>query len=125
MKSISTYAAYLKQNGKPLSETNPGSHEIALTGRNALFALDILKTDHEIILGGDILSEEDNQLVYAYQLWGQEYHDLSWYFTSNENESKEINAKRSNDLAVESVINACKVAETLRKECYIVLIIDS
>jgi len=60
MKSISTYLDFLKEKGRPLSEINPGSDEVALTVIDALQALELLRDNQTAILGGDILSEENN-----------------------------------------------------------------
>jgi hypothetical protein len=122
MKSASNYLNFLKEKGKPLSEINPGSDEIALTVEDALKALELIKDSKEIILGGDILSEENNELIYAYQFWGEEYHCLNWYCNKANNESEESYLKRSYITAEESIINANKTACKLRKKCYIVFI---
>jgi len=124
MKSISTYIDFLKEKGKPLSEINPGSDEIALTVSDALQALELLRDSRAVILGGDILSEENNELTYAYQLWGDEYQYLNWYCDKNDNESKEDYLQRSYVLAREGIANASKTAEKLKKKCYIVLVTE-
>jgi len=123
MKSISIYLDFLREKGKPLSEINPGSDEIALTVDNALQALELLKDSRVAILGGDILSEENNELIYAYQLWGEEYHCLNWYCDRIENESGEDYLKRSYEIAKASIINANKIAERLKHKCLIVFVI--
>jgi hypothetical protein len=124
MKSVSIYLDFLKEKGKPLSEINPGSDEIALTVEDALKALELIKNSEEIILGGDILSEENNELIYAYQLWGEEYIYLNWCCDRANDESKEAYLKRSYDIAEESIINANKTAEKLKKKCYIVFVTE-
>ncbi|MDO8897044.1 MAG: Imm40 family immunity protein [Bacteroidales bacterium] len=124
MKSISLYLDFLKEKGKPLSEINPGSDEIALTVRDALHALDLLKVSQIAILGGDVLSGESNELIYAYQVWGEEYLYLNWYCDKAVNENKADYLQRSYLLAREGIIKANKTAEKLRKECYIVLVIE-
>jgi hypothetical protein len=122
MKSISDYLDFLKEKGRPLSEINPGSSEIALTVSDALQALELLKDSQTIILGGDILSEEDNELIYAYQLWGQEYHVLNWYLPTEDYEEKDY--LKSYDLAREGITSANKVAEKFKKKCYIVFVTE-
>lgn len=124
MKSISTYIDFLKEKGKPLSEINPGSDEIALTVSDALQALELLRDSQAVILGGDILSEENNELTYAYQLWGDEYQYLNWYCDKKDNESREDYLQRSYVLAREGIANAHKTAEKLKKKCYIVLVTE-
>lgn len=124
MKSISIYRDFLKEKGKPLSEINPGSDEIALTVEDALQALELIKDSEEIILGGDILSEDNNELIYAYQLWGEEYHVLNWCCDRTSNESKEAYLKRCYDIAKESITNANKIAGKLKSKCYIVFVTE-
>ncbi len=124
MKSVSTYLDFLKEKGRPLSEINPGSDEIALVLEDAIRALELIKESAEIIVGGDILSEENNELIYAYQLWGEEYHYLNWCCDRGNNESKESYLKRSYDVAKESIANANKAAEKLKKKCYIVFVTE-
>ena len=124
MKSIFNYLNFLKQKGKPLSEINPGSDEIALTVEDALQALELIKDSGEIILGGDILSEDNSELIYAYQLWGEEYHFLNWYCDRTSNEGKEAYLRRSYDMAKESINKANETAEKLKKKCYIVFVTE-
>jgi len=124
MRSISTYLNFLTEKGRVLSEINPGSDEIALTIEDALQALELIRNSEEIILGGDILSEDNNELIYAYQLWGEQYHVLNWCCDRTSNESKEAYLKRSYDIAKESITNANKIAEKLKRKCYIVFVTE-
>jgi len=124
MKSISTYLDFLKEKGRPLSEINPGSDEVALTVIDALQALELLRDNQTAILGGDILSEENNELIYAYQLWGEEYQYLNWFCDKNDNENKADYLQRSYVLAREGIANANKTAEQLKKKCYIVFVTE-
>lgn len=125
MKNISNYLNFLKEKGRPLSEINPGSDEIALTVSDALQALELLKDSQTAILGADILSEDENgKLAYAIHLWGYDYHYLNWYCDRNDNESKEAYLKRSCDIAKESITNANKIAEKLKRKCYIVFVTE-
>ncbi len=117
------YLNYLKKNGIPLSEINIGSNEIALDVIDALKALDIFRNTNIIILGGDILSEEDNQLIYAYQYWGDKYQFLNWYCEVNQNECIEEYQNRSIDLANKNILIASKIAKKLKKKCFIVFVI--
>lgn len=124
MRNISNYLDFLKEKGKPLSQINPGSDEIALTINDAIQALELLVDTQIIILGGDILSEENNELVYAYQLWGEEYQYLNWYCDKKDNESEADYLQRSYVLAREGIANASKTAEKLKKKCYIVFVTE-
>jgi hypothetical protein len=123
MKKIS-YLDFFREKGRPLLEINPGSDEIALTTDDALQALDLLDGNQISILGGDILSEkEDGSLIYAYQLWGSEYHYLNWYCDKSNSENQEDYAKRSYIIAKENIKTANDIAKRLGKKCYIVIVI--
>lgn len=123
MKNESIYLDFLQKKGRPLAEINPGSDEIALTVADALEALELLKDSQIAILGGDILSEENGELIYAIHLWGYDYHYLSWYCDRGENESEKDYIIRSYNTAKDSIINASKIAEQFNKKCFIVFVI--
>ncbi len=122
MTDIIFYLDFLKKNGRPLCETYIGSDEIALTAENALQALELIKDSQILIIGGDVLSEDNNKLIYAHQLWGQEYHVLNWYLDTEDLKRKDF--LKSYHIAKEGIINANKIANKLKKNCYIVLIIE-
>lgn len=123
MSSISEYINFIGKKGRALSEINPGSDEVALTVDDALLALELLRNGQTIILGGDILSEENNGLTYAYQLWGEEYIYLNWYCDKINNESEGEYLQRSYEVAKTGISNANEVAEQLEKKCLIVFVI--
>lgn len=126
MREISIYFNFLREKGRPLLEMNVGSDEIALEPDDALQAVDLLKEIQIAVLGGDILSEEENgKLIYAYQLWGdgQEYHCLNWYCDKMDSENQEEYAKRSYIIAKESIKIASDIATNLGKKCYVVIVI--
>jgi hypothetical protein len=124
MEKASIYLNLLREKGRPLSEINSGSDEIALTVNDALQALDLLDDNQVAILGGDILSEKENEkLVYAYQLWGSEYHYLNWYCDKMDSENQEDYTKRSYIIAKKSIKTANDIARRLGKKCYIVIVI--
>lgn len=124
MNRISEYLSFIKEKGRPLSEINPGSDEVALTVSDALQALELLKDSQTIILGGDILSEdENNKLGYAIHLWGYDYHYLNWYCDKLDNESGAEYLQRSYEVAKAGIANANEVAERLKKKCLIVFVI--
>lgn len=123
MKSISTYIEFLREKGKPLSEINPGSDEIALTFNDALQALELLRESKTAILGGDILSEQNNKLIYAYQLWGEEYQYINWCCEKNIKDSEADYLQRSYEMAKEGIANANRIAGKLQRKCYIVFVI--
>ena len=126
MKQISIYLNFIREKGRLLSEINPGSDEIALTVNDALHALDLLNGSQIAVLGGDIISEDENgELIYAYQFWGDgyEYHCLNWYCEKTDDESQEDYVKRSYVVARESIKAANDIAKQLEKKCYIVIVI--
>lgn len=124
MNSISIYLNFLKKKGISLSDINIGSEEYALNIINSLAALNLLKDSKSSVLGGDILTEENNKLMYAYQIWGDEFISLNWYCEKIENESKEQYLKRSYNIARSSILEANKIAEKLNKKCFIVLVTE-
>lgn len=124
MENTLSYLNFIKEKGRPLSEINPGSDEIALAVDDALQAIELLKDNQTAILGGDILSEDSGELIYAYQLWGEEYHYLNWYCDRIDNESEDDYLKRSYILAKEGITNAHATAEKLKKKCYIVFVTE-
>lgn len=122
MKKESIYLNFLREKGRPLSEINPGSEEVALNVDDALQALNLLGVDQVVILGGDILSEKENgSLVYAYQLWGSEYACLDWYCDKLVNESQEDYAKRSYNSAKKGIKTANDIAKRLGKNAILLL----
>lgn len=123
MHPISNYLNFIREKGRPLSEINPGSHEIALTVSDALHALELLKDSQTVISGGDILSEENGKLIYAYQLWGDEYACLNWYCDKANNESRAEYLQRSYEVAKAGIVNANEAAERLKKKCLIVFVV--
>jgi hypothetical protein len=124
MKSISNYFNFIREKGRSLSEINMGSDEIALVVDDALRALDLLNDNQIAVVGGDILSEKENgSLIYAYQLWGSEYHCLNWYCAKKDDESQEDYVKRSHMVAKKSIQTANDIAMRLSKKCCIVIVI--
>ena len=121
---MESYLNFIKENGRPVSEINPGSDEIALSVDDALKAIELLKDNQAAVLGGDILSEDSGELIYAYQLWGEEYHYLNWYCDRFSGENEEGYLKRSYDIAREEIINASRIAERFNKKCYIVFVTE-
>ena len=114
---------FIRERGRPLSEINPGSDELALSVDDALEAVELLRDTQTIIFGGDILSNESDILIYAYQQWGSEYHYLNWSCEKMDNENQPEYCNRSYDVARESIIKAKEVADRLGKIGFIVLVI--
>ena len=72
MNTITDYLNFIKEKGRPLSEVNPGSDELALIVDDALKAIELLKGTHSAILGGDILMDKLGKLAYTYENWYSE-----------------------------------------------------
>lgn len=124
MSNMIEYLNFIKTKGRPVTEINPGSDEYALECSDAYHALDLLKENKTIVLGGDIFTEDEcGELVYAYQLWGQEYHYLNWYCDKILNESDTGYLKKSHEVARASISKANDIAESLKKKCLIVFVI--
>jgi hypothetical protein len=64
-----SYIYFLKDHGRPLTEINPGSDELALELEDALEAIKFLENTNLAILGGDILSDISGKLIYTYENW--------------------------------------------------------
>ncbi len=75
MNKLSNYMHFLKEHGRPLSEINPGSDEMALTLKDALQAIEFLRDAEYAILGGDILSAKSGRLTYTHENWYSERLD--------------------------------------------------
>ncbi|MDH6344165.1 hypothetical protein M2480_003080 [Parabacteroides sp. PFB2-12] len=116
------YQKIIEKRGRALSEVNPGSSEYALSVNDSLEIIDILLKQQIPILGGDIISEKSGKLIYAYQLWGIEYHYLNWCCDKMENESKKNYILRSYNIAKETIVKALDIANHLHEKCYIVLV---
>ena len=123
MATVSEYLDFVRSKGRPLAEINPGSDEIALSANEALEAIGLLKANETPILGGDILSTDSGKLIYAYQLWGSEYHYLNWYCDELENESKTDLSKRSYEVAQKAIKEAIEISNKLGKDCLVTLVV--
>lgn len=121
--AITEYFEYIKKKGKYLSDINPGSDEIALDANEALKAIELLKNNKIPILGGDILSTKSGKLIYAYQLWGSEYHCLNWFSDKLEEENQADYVVRSYENAKEAINKAIEISQKMAKDCFIVLTI--
>jgi hypothetical protein len=120
---IPDYIKFTKLRGRPLTEINPESDEVALNIEETLEAIEILKNNQLPVLGGDILSTDSDKLIYAYQCWGSEYHYLNWYCDKLENEGKEDYLVRSYKVARQAIEKAIEISKKLKKDCFFVLVV--
>lgn len=118
----SEYINFIKSKGISLVEINPDSDEYAINAKEALEAIEMIKDLEVPILGGDILSTQSGNLIYAYQLWGAEYHYLNWYCDKISGESKLEFSIRSYEVAKKAINTAIKVSNELDRDCLIVLV---
>lgn len=123
MTAIKEYLNFIRRKGRPLNEINPGSSEYALKVDDAFEAIQMLQENQLPILGGDILSEKSGKLVYAYQLWGRQYHSLNWYCDKTASESNTEFCERSYKIAKNAINQASKTAIRLGEKCYINLVV--
>ncbi|MDB5133272.1 MAG: Uncharacterized protein JWR02_3021 [Mucilaginibacter sp.] len=123
MKNTLSYLTFIKEKGRPVLERHPGSNEVALTVVDALEYLELLKKSNMLILGGDIYSEENGELILAIQAWGYNYHFLSWYCEKKEKETDEELIERSYNFAKQSILRANEIANQIKKSCFIVFVI--
>lgn len=123
MKKELWYLGFLNQNGRALS-TDYQSEEKALSVEDALQAIELLKEEKIAIYGGDILTEADEELVYAHDIWGKEYYYLNWYCDKLDDEERAGYLQRSYDKAKEGIMESKKAADRLGKKCYIVLVTE-
>lgn len=115
----------IRTKGLSLSEINPGSEEYALSVSDSLDVLQLLFEEQTGVLGGDIISRNAGEgLIYAYQLWGDQYIYLNWYCERVESESRVEFITRSIDMAKLSINRADEVARKLGKSCFVVLVVE-
>jgi len=118
-----SYLDFIKENGRSVSELNSGSLEKALSVKDTFVCLELLRDSKIPVYGGDILSEQDGKLIYAYQLWGDGYHYLNWSCDKEFGENEDEFIDRSYEVAKNFVVTAAKTANEISESCYIVLVI--
>lgn len=123
MRGDTNYLDFISKVGRPILEIDSDCQEIALSVEDALIAIEILKDNNTVILGGDIFLEEKGKLVHAIHNLGYDYHYLNWYCNKIENEIFENYLKRSYDSAKRSIISAEEIIKGFGKRCFIVLVI--
>lgn len=120
---MNDYQKYIKLNGISLNNTNHGSNEVALVADKAIKAIELIKKENTPILGGDILTYNNGSILYAYLVWGSQYHCLNWYCNKTEKESKIRYAERSYGIAKRAIKESIKIAKILDEDCLITFII--
>ncbi len=111
MDCLVNFQKFLKECGRSLSEINPGSEEYALKMVDTVYAIELLKEAQLPIVGGDILSNESGKLSYAY---------LNWYCQKNENESMNVYANRSYEVAINYIRSSF-----IKNDFYVVLVVGT
>lgn len=116
------YLEFVKEKGKMAPEVYGEADYWALSIEDALDAVKILEDNNVLIIGGDVLSEDDSgRLRYAMHLWGEKYCYLGWSVSDKKGLSEIDSIKNSHSLAMEKIIEANKIAHELNKKCYVVL----
>jgi Immunity protein 40 len=70
MSAAKAFQQFIRSVGRPMSEVNVGSSEIAVPLDRVAEAVDLLKGSSTAILGGDLITnDERGQLRYAYGSW--------------------------------------------------------
>jgi hypothetical protein len=123
MYDATEYYDLLEEVGRPLSAINPGSNERALPCAMALGGIEILSNLEIPILGGDILTEQSGELMYAAQSWGSKYVSLDWYCKRQNGEDLLDYIRRSHSLAISSIRHANEIALDFKQKCFVVLVI--
>lgn len=123
MSDLKDYFDFIKSKGHSLISINPGSDEYALSIKDSLKAIKILQLAKTPILGGDVLTCNSSGLIYVHQSWGPEYHCLNWYCEKSKDETQEQYRKKSFDSAINAIQQAANIAERLKRDCFIVLVI--
>jgi len=121
MAIINKYNDLIENKGVSLSLINSGSDEFALYFNDAINSLELLKNEKAIIFGGDVLIEEDGELMYAISTMGGEYIYLNWYF-----ECKDISRcyLESYNYAKERLNEIKRISDQFRSTCLIVFVVD-
>ncbi len=111
MSRLSKFLSFVEEKGRPLSEINPGSDEIALKINDAFHTINLLQEIRIPILGGDVLSDESGKLIYTYE---------NWYTERKDRESNEDYTNRSYEDAREYIKG---VEKRSGKNRYVVIVI--
>lgn len=118
------YEDFIRDKGISLSLINLGSNEFALYFDDAMSALELLKKEKAIILGGDVLVDNNEELMYAYQQWGGEYTYLNWYFECNNNDLIQCYLESYN-WAKEKLNEIKRISDQFKAICLIVFVVKS
>lgn len=122
MSTVQIALDFVESKGRSLAGINPGSNEYALGVDDAIQAGRLFQQAGISISGGDVLSEAEGKLIYAYQLWGDGYIYLNWYCRQENNETNEAYCRRSFEAARAAILLASREAGLLNRPCYIVLV---
>lgn len=111
---MNNFIKFIKNNGIPLNDINPGSDEFALNYDNLLVALEIANEESIAIIGGDVLTiDHHGDLIYAYQQWGEQYIYLNWSCDRIENEDQFDYIIRSISIASEKIEEIKNISNNL------------
>ncbi len=115
---------FIKENGKPVSEVDPGSDEFALTSDDALHAIELLKEGAAPIIGGEAFVQGPEKIEHAYKVLGDQYHTLDWSSDPKEDsETDEGYANRTYEVAKGAIAIAIQAGKNYNQEMLIGLIV--
>ena len=63
-----------------MSEVWPGSSQIAFNIEDAFKVLDILRAEDIVLFGVELISEENNILDHAFNIWGFKCYPTDWWY---------------------------------------------
>src|SRR2546421_552561 len=106
------FADFLRSEGRPLSEINPGSRETGLRPESALRAIELLSGSQVAVLGGDVLKDESGKLSYTY---------ANWYCERRPNEDPLGFSDRSRSTAREYISRLLRRSD---ENLYVVLVVS-
>jgi hypothetical protein len=101
---------FLHSSGRPLTEINDRSEEIALIPSDALYAIHLLYGSQIAILGGDVLSDTSGKLQYTLE---------NWHCEQMSGENPMTFTRRSHDVAKDFITKLMKRGDN---NVYVVLV---
>ncbi len=106
---------YLKGNGFLLSQLIPGKNEYALNEEKSKQFIKLLQSEGVEVIGGDILVKDGDRFGYSHQVWGSQYHYVSW--------SNECESDGGYKLALKSIEAAQSISKSLGGEIMVSFIL--
>ena len=109
---------FYKKNG--IKSSNFKDAPLAFSVENSLKVLELFEKSKIIILGGDILINSSDEIVYAHYIWGDEYQYLNWHCEKVVDEKYEDYLNRGYNLSKAFILKANEIARS--KNCQIFIL---